>query len=204
MSDWQNRIVENGVIDPREVEANLHNWRRHPDAQRRALEGIMREVGWVQSVIVNRRTGRLIDGHLRVAAALDSGEKLIPVTFVELTEEEELKALAALDSITDLAVADDAALADLLSLVAAEDDDLADFFKSLNPDVEPFDDLDSEEIFDPEPISEPEPLVRQLTFNVTLDQRDKIVEAIDSCRADTLFTPAEALVIICREYLDAR
>jgi hypothetical protein len=35
-------------------------------AQEAALAGILGQVGWVQQVLVNRRTGHVVDGHLRV------------------------------------------------------------------------------------------------------------------------------------------
>jgi ParB-like chromosome segregation protein Spo0J len=56
-------------------------------------------VGWVQSVIVNRTTGYVVDGHLRVAMAISKGEALIPVSYVELDEAEENLVLAALDPV---------------------------------------------------------------------------------------------------------
>lgn len=36
--------------------------------------GALNEVGWVQRVIVNRRTGYLVDGHERVWQALQNGD----------------------------------------------------------------------------------------------------------------------------------
>jgi hypothetical protein len=38
------------------------------------MRDVLDRVGWVQSVIVNRKTGRLVDGHLRVQLAVDAGE----------------------------------------------------------------------------------------------------------------------------------
>lgn len=198
---FQNRIVATGLINPKDVEAHVHNWRQHPPEQRKALEGILREIGWVQSVLVNRRTGRLIDGHLRVIVALDQGEELIPVNYVDLDEDEEFKALASLDAIAALAITDDTALTDLLGLISAEDGDLAEFLDGLVPDgPADFDDME----FDDDPIlpdSEPEPEVKQLIFNVTVEQRDTITAAIDAVRAGGSFSSSEALEFICSSYL---
>src|SRR5690606_4570024 len=55
--NWQNRIVGSGEEAPDQLLANPANWRIHPQAQQDALAGVLSEVGWVQQVIVNQRTG---------------------------------------------------------------------------------------------------------------------------------------------------
>jgi hypothetical protein len=57
----------------------------------------------------------MVDGHLRAELAVADEAPAIPVTYVELTEEEELLVLAALDPVGDLAVADAGALEALLA-----------------------------------------------------------------------------------------
>jgi hypothetical protein len=42
---------------------------------------VIGKVGRVQDVVVNRRTGRMVDGHLRAALAQERGELLIPVLY---------------------------------------------------------------------------------------------------------------------------
>ena len=61
-SNWRSRIVGQGEVDPTTLETNPLNWRRHPLVQKRAIGGVLDEIGWVQQVIVNRQTGRLVDG----------------------------------------------------------------------------------------------------------------------------------------------
>jgi hypothetical protein len=39
------------------------------------------EIGWVAEVLVNRTTGNVVDGHLRIELALDRQEPTVPVTF---------------------------------------------------------------------------------------------------------------------------
>ncbi len=128
---WRNRIVGHGEEDADQLLANPKNWRVHPKAQQSALEGVLKEVGWVQQVIVNRVTGFVVDGHARVAMAISRGEK-VPVVYVELTKEEEALVLATLDPLSAMAGTDDELLADLksgmseayLGLHAATDADL--------------------------------------------------------------------------------
>lgn len=90
---WRNRIVGSGEVAPGGLIPNEKNWRLHPRRQVAALEGALDEVGWVQQVIVNRRTGRLVDGHARVKSAVARREASVPVLYVDLTEAEEAFAL---------------------------------------------------------------------------------------------------------------
>lgn len=88
--------------------ANPLNFRIHPKEQRAALRGSLDVVGWLKDVIVNTTTGHVLDGHARVEDALGRSEdEPVPVTFVELSLEEERLALAVLDPITEMAVRDD-------------------------------------------------------------------------------------------------
>ena len=68
---WANRIVNTGNENPIELlgRNNPDNWRLHPRVQQDALLGLMQDVGVVQDVIVNRRTGFLVDGHLSVSCS---------------------------------------------------------------------------------------------------------------------------------------
>jgi hypothetical protein len=111
---WETRIVGAGEEDPRKLVANPANFRRHPPLQRAALGEMLDTVGWVAQVIVNRTTGNLVDGHLRVEMAAERGEFAVPVNYVELSEAEERLVLAALDPIGELAQTDVPALQELL------------------------------------------------------------------------------------------
>lgn len=118
---WRNRIVGSGEVAPAELVPNGRNWRTHPKSQLAALEGGLDEVGWVQQVIVNRTTGRLVDGHARVERALARREASVPVIYVELTEAEEALVLATLDPIGAMAGTDQEALDALLAEVVVDD-----------------------------------------------------------------------------------
>lgn len=88
-------------------------------------------MGWVQQVMVNRRTGNLVDGHARVEEALSQGEATVPVLYVDLSPEEEALVLATLDPIAAMADADGARLAELLEGVSVEDAGLRALLDSL-------------------------------------------------------------------------
>lgn len=115
---WQNRITRYGEEAPDQLLANPRNFRTHPATQTDALAGVLREVGLVQNVIVNERTGYVIDGHARIALALRDGQPSVPVTYVDLDEAEEALILATLDPLSAMAGTDAAKLDDLLREVS--------------------------------------------------------------------------------------
>ena len=77
LGTWRNRITGSGEEAPDQLLANPANWRIHPKAQQDAIAGALDQVGWVQQVLVNRRTGFVVDGHARVAIALSRGERAV-------------------------------------------------------------------------------------------------------------------------------
>lgn len=114
MKPWKNRIVAYGEESPETLVANPKNWRVHPDSQKAALAGVLDDVGVVAPVIVNRTTGFVIDGHLRVALAISNRQSTVPVCYVELSEAMEAEVLATFDPIAGLAVPDLQALDEVL------------------------------------------------------------------------------------------
>ncbi len=141
-SPWRNRIVGEGEERPDQLLANPYNWRVHPKTQQAALEAVLDEVGWVQRIIVNRRTGHVVDGHLRVALAISRNEPTVPVLYVDLSEEEERLVLATLDPIAAMAVEDAEKLAALLEDVRrAENAALAGVVQQIYPDRLPVDEI---------------------------------------------------------------
>ena len=135
---WANRIVGHGEEAPEGLLANPANWRLHPKAQQDALAGVLSEVGWVQDIIVNRRSGHVVDGHLRVSLALREAADSVPVVYVDLDPAEEALILATLDPLAAMATTDDAKLAELLADITlpeeAELEGLAALLASLGPD----------------------------------------------------------------------
>ena len=118
---WRNRITGHADVAPASLLPNPANWRRHPTHQQRALAGALGEVGWVAAVMVNRTSGHLVDGHLRLELALARGEPTVPVAYVELSEDEERLVLASLDPLAAMADVDRDALALLLAGVTPSD-----------------------------------------------------------------------------------
>lgn len=139
MAEWRNRIVDRTEEAPDQLLANPRNWRIHPHSQEQALVAVLDEVGWVTDVVANRRTGFVVDGHLRVAAAISRGEKAVPVTWVDLSDEEEALILATFDPLAGLAVADQAQLDALVADISVDVPVIADLLDSLTSETTPLD-----------------------------------------------------------------
>ena len=116
----RSRIVGHGDVNPEDLLANPLNFRVHPGQQMDALRGSMKELGWLKTILVNKRTGHVMDGHARVKEALRLGLPTIPATILDLSEDEERLALAVLDPITEMATRDEAMLRDLVGQIETE------------------------------------------------------------------------------------
>lgn len=117
-----NRIIGHGDEQVDQLLANPLNFRLHPDNQQQALAGAIDDIGFIRSVTVNQRTGRVVDGHLRVTLAARSGVETLPVEYVDLDEAEEAQALLSLDPIAAMAGTDRDKLDELLANVQSEDE----------------------------------------------------------------------------------
>lgn len=105
------------MVDPSILCPNPKNWRRHPKHQQEAMTNVFNGIGWIQEIIVNKTTGNIIDGHMRAELAVKNKEKLVPVKYVELSEEEERQALITYDPLSALADFDLKMLEDIASTV---------------------------------------------------------------------------------------
>src|SRR5690606_28460585 len=83
---FKNRIIGYATKPADQFLFNELNYRKHPQRQRDAVNGSLRELGWIAAVIENVRTGRLVDGHERVWQALQKNED-VPYLQVDLSEE---------------------------------------------------------------------------------------------------------------------
>ena len=105
---WQSKIVGHEKVRADQLLANPQNHRRHPQRQREVVAASIDELGFLKSVIVNRRTGHIVDGHERVMQALGVGDgTLVDVEYVDLSPEDESKALLVLDASSELAGTDE-------------------------------------------------------------------------------------------------
>jgi DNA modification methylase len=109
---------------------NPRNWRRHPERQRAALRGLLKQIGYADALLA-RREGHalvLIDGHLR--QSLDP-KQVVPVLVLDVSEGEANTLLATLDPLAALAEADGQALGALLEQVTTSSQAVADLLGEL-------------------------------------------------------------------------
>lgn len=191
--DFPLRIVGDGSERADQLLANPRNWRIHPSSQREVLGGALAEVGWVQRVIVNRRTGHVVDGHLRVQIALTQGAS-VPCVYVDLSDEEEALVLASFDPLSGLAVPDDEQQRELLAGIETQSTELAWFLDSLREQAEQ---MAIREVL---PGADPRKTVQALRFVIAVDESELIERAI---LATGERSRGEAVKKICAAFLDA-
>ena len=110
----RDRIKELRRVPASELAPHPKNWRTHPVEQLDALKGVLAEVGYAGAALARELpdgTLMLIDGHARTEV---SGDSLIPVLVLDVTEEEADKILATFDPIGAMAGADARKLEELL------------------------------------------------------------------------------------------
>ena len=113
----QDRVTEMRLVPADQLIANPANWRRHPQAQQRALAAVLDEVGFAGAVIAREdEDGGLviIDGHARAEMV---GEATVPVLVTDLTEAEADVVLATYDPIGAMAQKDHEAFATLAARI---------------------------------------------------------------------------------------
>jgi ParB-like chromosome segregation protein Spo0J len=81
------------------------NPRRMPTDQAEALKRSVQEFGTVEPIVVNKTTGNIVGGHMRLDALQALGETETDVVVVELTEERE-KVIARSANILDRRIHD--------------------------------------------------------------------------------------------------
>lgn len=104
------------IVDTATLIANPKNPNTHPDSQIQLLGRIIRQTGWRQPITVSTRSGFIVKGHGRLAAALLEGMKEVPVDYQSYANEaEEYADLVADNRIAELAEIDNRMLADIFA-----------------------------------------------------------------------------------------
>jgi DNA modification methylase len=104
------------IVDVTKLVPNPKNPNQHPDEQIQLLGRIIRQTGWRQPITVSKRSGFIVKGHGRLAAALLEGLKAVPVDYQNYTNEaEEYADLIADNRIAELADMDNKLLADIFA-----------------------------------------------------------------------------------------
>lgn len=145
----RNRVVGLRMVRASDIRPNAKNWRTHPVAQREAMTGLLREIGYVDALIARETpTGlELVDGHLRRDITPDSE---VPVLVVDLTDDEADKVLATLDPVSAMAGVDDKLLDELLAKVTTEDAGVRNLLADLEEQIDRDDEEAGDDDFDEE------------------------------------------------------
>lgn len=106
------------LVDPTSLDDNPDNWRKHPQRQREAYNALHSAVGYAGAGLYNKRTRRLLDGHMRKDEAIKAG-KPFPILVGDWSEEQEKLILAQLDPLGALAETNAAALSNLTEFTKA-------------------------------------------------------------------------------------
>lgn len=108
--------AHDAIVDAAKLVPNPKNPNTHPDNQIQLLGRIIRQTGWRQPITVSTRSGFIVKGHGRLAAALLEGVKEVPVDYQNYTSEaEEYADLVADNRIAELAEIDNKMLADIFA-----------------------------------------------------------------------------------------
>lgn len=184
-SMYENKIVGTGTEHPEQLLANPSNWRIHPKTQQDALESLLDDVGWVQNIIVNQRTGHVVDGHMRAAVAISRNETEVPVVYVDLTDDEERKVLASLDPIGAMAATDKDAIIDLIASIDVSES-LASMLEELTHDWKG--DWEDTENSNSEGMNQSESLIKIFVehddYEKVMDEVKELVSRHNSARAE--------------------
>ena len=106
------------IVPIKGLRENPLNPNKHPDDQIRALAAIIKATGWRQPITVSTRSGLIVKGHGRLAAAKYGKFKEAPVDYQNYaSEEEELADLMADNRIAELAEIDSVKLAEAFEAV---------------------------------------------------------------------------------------
>lgn len=112
--------AHDAVIAADEMRPNPKNPNMHPDEQLRRLGAIIRNAGWRNAITVSTRSGLIVRGHGRLAAAQLEGLSEVPVDYQDYASDaEELADLIADNRIAELADPDMQKLAGLFEEIDA-------------------------------------------------------------------------------------
>ncbi|MFZ4397773.1 MAG: ParB/Srx family N-terminal domain-containing protein [Kiritimatiellia bacterium] len=113
------------VVALADLKPNPRNPNKHPDSQLALLGKNIKALGWRHPVIVSKRSGLIVAGHARLAAARLIGADVVPVDYQDFASDaEETTYLIADNRIAELAELDNAAIKDLLQELDTGDGDM--------------------------------------------------------------------------------
>ncbi len=118
------RVINQSIED-----VDIRLLKHHP---RNANQGDVEQIkaslavnGWYGSVVVNKKTNHILAGNHRVMAAKSLGWETVPVTWIDVDKEQELRILLADNRTTRIGIDDQTKVADILAELAKTDLELS-------------------------------------------------------------------------------
>jgi hypothetical protein len=109
------------MVDLAELTPNPRNPNQHPESQIKMLAKIIRHQGWRSPIVVSKRSGFVVSGHGRLAAARLLQLEQVPVDLQDFaTEADEWAHLVADNRLAELAEINDEELAAILTEVEGQ------------------------------------------------------------------------------------
>ncbi len=177
----QDRVTEMRLVPADQLIANPANWRRHPQAQQRALTAVLDEVGFAGAVIAREdEDGGLviIDGHARAEML---GDTTVPVLVTDLTEAEADVVLATYDPIGAMAETNEDALAQLLASISTDNEAISDLLATVStqrPELPTYTQTIATPIYEPQG---EQPSIDELTDRA---KADELIQEIEGAGLD--------------------
>lgn len=198
------------MMDAKTLANNPKNYRRHPERQKKEIGKSLQEFGWLENVLYNARTEKLINGHARVEIAAAKGEQ-VPVRVINVDPKTERRILVSLQRTGELGLNDEAALAALLEEVAGESDELPPGWSGreleamletlLEDDEEEVEEEEEEEDEAAEPLSVPPSSIRMVQLFLTVQSepifRNKVEALSEAWGIETMTD------VVCRTVSEA-
>jgi len=173
------------MADITDLRPNPRNPNKHGDEQVALLAKNIRALGWRHPVIVSNRSGLVVAGHARIAAAAVLGCTSIPVDHQDFdTDAEEMAYLIADNRIAELAELDNATIKDLLQeLDTGEiDTDLTGYTEAAIENL--MTQFHVDEVDPPDLADGDRAQFRQMTFTVHDSQFEEIEAAMSKAKQD--------------------
>ena len=123
------------LVEPSDLVPHPKNSKMHPKEQIDALCRFIRVSGWRQPVTVSRRSGFVVAGHARLAAAIAIGCQAPVVTQDFDSETDEIAFLLADNRLAELAITDEDILQSNLDLLDVGGFDIGDIGFDLDIDL---------------------------------------------------------------------
>jgi ParB-like chromosome segregation protein Spo0J len=113
------------IVSIGELKPNPRNPNHHPAGQIELLKKIIRENGWRNPITVSARSGYIVKGHGRLAAAKEMAVEFVPVDFQDYeSDQHELADLIADNRISELSEMSSDGLRNLLDELGSSEFDL--------------------------------------------------------------------------------